>query len=345
MPRFSSAVARWRQVRARSLGGSAHSAASTASKASDASPTSPRRRASHSLVPASPSSNRRRRPSGSVAASCSATARCAALSSSRPSNADAMAEASASSASEAGAWRGKAPSSSRTAAMRPSRTSSSRWSPRRRAACGQSPARLRVADRPDVVTVPLVPLAGGAVERGDERGVDPSQLHPQHVREQRVIAEPRAPDVDAGHEGAGVVELLQDPHGSRCAGQGIRERPADALEHGGAQQQLAHLGPLAVHDLCQQICRDGALAARELAREALGIRVRRELYGGEAQPAGPALAALVEHGHAGVRQCDPSGVEQLARLARSRTADRPPAARSDHPRGATRGAATPSARA
>jgi hypothetical protein len=43
--------------------------------------------------------------------------------------------------------------------------------------------------------------------------------------------------------------------------------------------------------------------------------VGRELCGGEAQPASPALAALVEHGHAGVRQCDPSCVEQLARLA------------------------------
>jgi hypothetical protein len=86
-----------------------------------------------------------------------------------------------------------------------------------------------------------------------------------------VITEPRAPDVDARHEGAAVVELLQDPHGSRCAGQGIRERPADALEHGGAEQQLAHLGPLAVQDLRQQIRRDGALGTRELAREALGI--------------------------------------------------------------------------
>ena len=72
-----------------------------------------------------------------------------------------------------------------------------------------------------------------------------------------------------GHERAGVVELLQDPHGSRAAGQRIGERPADALEHGGAQQQLAHLGRLAVQDLGQQISpRRCARCPRTRARSA-----------------------------------------------------------------------------
>ena len=85
---------------------------------------SPARRASQSLAPASRNSNSGRRSSATVAARRSAIATCAALSSSRPSNTRAVAKASASSASVAAESGGKASSSERTAAMRPSRTRS-----------------------------------------------------------------------------------------------------------------------------------------------------------------------------------------------------------------------------
>jgi hypothetical protein len=52
---------------------------------------------------------------------------------------------------------------------------------------------LCVADRLDDVAVMLMPLTRGAMQAGDERRIDPPQLHPEEVREHRVVAEPRTP--------------------------------------------------------------------------------------------------------------------------------------------------------
>jgi hypothetical protein len=129
-----------------------------------------------------------------------------------------------------------------------------------------------------------------------------------------VKAKPRATDVERRHERAAVVELLQDPLRARAARQRVRQRAADPLEHGRPQQQIAHLRRLALQDLGSQISRDGALAARELAHETLGIGVCRELRGGESQTADPALAALVKQRHTGIRQRDARALEELPRL-------------------------------
>ena len=173
---------------------------------------------------------------------------------------------------------------------------------------------LGVTDRLDDVAVMLVPLTGDAMQRGDERRIDPPELHPEEVREHGVIAEPRAPDIECRHERAGVIELLKRALGPRATGQRIGQRAAHALEHGRPQQQIAHLGRLVVQDLGSQVARDRALAARELAHETFGIRVPHQQRRGEAQSADPALGALVKRGHAGVRQRNPDGVQQLARL-------------------------------
>ena len=133
------------------------------------------------------------------------------------------------------------------------------------------------------------------MQRGDRARVGPSQLQPQQVGEQRLIAKPRAADVERGHERAGVVELLQDPLGPRAAGQGIGQRSADALEHRCAQQQVAHLGRLALEDLRQQIAPRSCARCPENSRdEALGIAGGRRARGRQPQAADPALAALVE---------------------------------------------------
>ena len=173
---------------------------------------------------------------------------------------------------------------------------------------------LGVADRLDHVAVLLVPLTGDAMQRGDERGIDPPELHPEEVREHGVVAEPRAPCIERRHERTGGVELLERALAPRATDQRIRQRAAHALEHGRPQQQIAHLGRLALQNLRSEVGRDRALAARELAHEPLRITVSRERAGRETQAAGPALAALVKHRHTGVGKRDPGGVEQLARL-------------------------------
>ena len=173
---------------------------------------------------------------------------------------------------------------------------------------------LGVADRLDDVAVMLMPLTGGAMQGRDERRIDPPQLHPEEVREHRVVAEPRAPYIEGRHERAGGIELLERALGPRAAGQRIGQRAAHALEHGRSQQQIAHLGWLVVQDLGSQVARDRALAARELACETFGIRVSHQQGRGEAQRADPAVGAPVKHGHAGIRQRDTRGIQQLARL-------------------------------
>ena len=75
---------------------------------------------------------------------------------------------------------------------------------------------LRMADRLDRIPVTLEPAGGRAVQRADDGGIEPPQLQPQEIGEQAVVAEPRAPDVDRGHERVGVLELVQDAQRSRC---------------------------------------------------------------------------------------------------------------------------------
>ena len=109
-----------------------------------------------------------------------------------------------------------------------------------------------------------------------------------------VVAKPRPPGVERGDERVRVLELLQDPLRARAAGEDVGQRPADPLEHRGAQQQLAHLRRLALQHLRQQIARHGALAAGELGDEPLGIGMAGERDRGQPQAGGPALGPLVQ---------------------------------------------------
>ena len=108
---------------------------------------------------------------------------------------------------------------------------------------------LRVVDRVDSIPVTLEPAGGCVVQRGDDRRVEPPQLQPQQIGEQVVVAKRRAPDVDRGHERAGVLELMQDAQRPRAAGERVAERSVDAVEHRGPQEQIADLWGLAVEHL------------------------------------------------------------------------------------------------
>lgn len=129
-----------------------------------------------------------------------------------------------------------------------------------------------------------------------------------------VVAEPRPPRVERRHERVRVLELLQDPLRPDAAGEVVCERPAHALEDGRPQQQLAHLGRLALEHLSHEVAGDSPLAAGELGDEALGVGRPCERDRGEPQAGGPALGPLVQQRHAGVRELDAGGAEELARL-------------------------------
>ena len=132
-----------------------------------------------------------------------------------------------------------------------------------------------------------------------------------------MVAEPRPPGVERRDEGVRVLEALQDRLRARAAGQRVGERAADPLEHGGAQEQVAHLRRLALQHLRQQVARHGALAAGELGDEPLGIGVPGERDRRQPQAGGPPFGPLVEQRQTRVGERDARSRPAAARVSSS----------------------------
>jgi hypothetical protein len=94
----------------------------------------------------------------------------------------------------------------------------------------------------------------------------------------------------------------------------VRQRAAHPFEQRRPQQQLAHVGRLALEHLGHEVGGDGPLAARELAHEAVRLGASGEREGGQPQPGGPALGPVAEEREALRGQLDAAAREQLARL-------------------------------
>ena len=142
----------------------------------------------------------------------------------------------------------------------------------RRAGEPRAPSRAlpaRAGSRPQRSPPPrtTVPPRGAVIEH--DRRLGSPQLELKQVREEVVVAKPRA-RVDRRDERVGVLEGQQDRLRPRIAGQSVGERAHHPLQHGCAQEQVAHLGRLALQHLRQQIAHHRALAG-ELGYEALGV--------------------------------------------------------------------------
>jgi len=176
-------------------------------------------------------------------------------------------------------------------------------------ACRRRPVtcRLVMVDRLDDVAVLLVPGGRAPVERWDRQRRETAQLQAQQIREQVVVAEPAAGSVERGHEGVPVLQPLEDRLGARAAAQRIGQRPADAREDRGAQQQLAYLRWLVLQHLGEEVARHRTLAAGELGHEALRVGVCGQRDRRQPQAGRPSLGAIVERDDSGVRQRDAAG--------------------------------------
>ena len=109
------------------------------------------------------------------------------------------------------------------------------------------------------------------MQRWHSFGQRPAQLQPQQIREQVMVTEPRALSVERHHERVRVLQVQQDPFRARLAGQQIGQLAADAIEQGGAQQQLLDVAWLALQHFGDQIISDRAVAAGELGDEPLRV--------------------------------------------------------------------------
>jgi hypothetical protein len=174
--------------------------------------------------------------------------------------------------------------------------------------------RVRVADGVDDLGVVRVPPRGGLVQLVYPAGICSPQQEAQQIGEEVVVAKPQAPRVQCGHERVSLLEVLQDPLGSRASREEVRERPVHPLEHRGAQKQGSHVRRLAIEHLSQQVVGDRTLAAGELGHELLLVGVLGEGDRCQPQAGDPAFGALVEGRQSALRQFDPGRVEQFARL-------------------------------
>ena len=126
-------------------------------------------------------------------------------------------------------------------------------------------------------------------EPGGRRGVQcgqfarraAPQLQLQQVGEQLVVAEPRPPRIQRGHERVGLLELLQDPLPARAPGQQVSQFAVHLFQHRGPQQQPPDRLGLAIEHLGQQVLRHRALAAGELGREPFRIGVTGQRQRGQ----------------------------------------------------------------
>jgi hypothetical protein len=187
---------------------------------------------------------------------------------------------------------------------------------------GQQPDRISpVARRLDVpdglghLAMLGEPPGGAPVQNRHLFGQRPAQLQPQEIREQVVVAEPRALGVQRFDERVGVLEVEQDPFRARPAGQQIGQFTVDPLEQAGAQQQILDLVWLAFQHLGDQVLGDRAVAAGELGDEPRGVGVASQGDRREPQARGPSLRPLAQQRRAGLGQRDPGGLEKLAGLA------------------------------
>ena len=186
----------------------------------------------------------------------------------------------------------------------------------RQQAGGQVPVlrRLGVADRLDRVPAVRVPPGGDGVQRGQFGRRAAPQLQLQQVGEQLMVAEPGPPRVQRDHERACLLELLQDPLPARALGQQVGQFAVHPLQHRGPQQQPPDRLGLPLQHLGQQVLRDRALAAGELGREPVRIRVPGQRQRRQPQPRRPALGPVIQPGQRRIGERYPRRREQRPRL-------------------------------
>ena len=313
MPRFIKAIARASLLSESSVTESASRGVSSGPTSRRAASRSPRRRASSSRTIASRTAKPRCRSAKTSVACRSASARYAAAVSMECCVSSTKARSAASSGSDS-ASAGKAASRAPMVATWPSSERLRPWSASRRPAPLPVAGGLGVTDRVDRVPMMGEPVGGGQVQIPDGVGFAAPKLQGQEIREQRVVAEPRALTIDRNHERVRVLQLDEHPLRAARPGHSVGQRAADPLQDRGAEQQLPDPFGLALEDLGKQVIRHRPLAAGELGDELSGVRVTGQRHRGEPQARGPPLGPRQEHGGVLGRQLDPGCVKELLRL-------------------------------
>src|SRR5258706_1259459 len=97
-------------------------------------------------------------------------------------------------------------------------------------------------DGVDDLAVLAKPFGGQPVQDRQLLGQPPAQLKPEQVGEEAVIPEPGPGRIERYDKRVGVFEVEQDALGARVTSQQVSQLAVDAVEQGGAQEQLLDLG-------------------------------------------------------------------------------------------------------
>ena len=213
----------------------------------------------------------------------------------------------------------------------------------RQQAAGQVPVLRgnRVPDPLQREAVRRVPAGRGGVQRGQFGRRAAAQLQLQELGEQLVIAEPGPPRIQRDDERVGLLELLQDPLAARTSGQQVGQFAVHPVQYRGPQQQPPGRLGLPFQHLGQQVLRDRTLAAGELGREAVRLRMPGQRQRGQPQPRRPAFGPVMQRASASADSGIPAASN---RACASATVKRRPSARISVSSPASRSRCRPSRR-
>ena len=172
-----------------------------------------------------------------------------------------------------------------------------------------------VAYRRIDVTVVGVPLARAPVELCLERGLAPTQLRPQHLGQEPVVAIPLVGAVQGDDQGVGPREVSQPLGRARVQQDGIAQWPREPVEHRRALQEDDLLGRQLGQQGVGHVVRHGAIVPAEPRDRGGGVRLIAQRHGGEIEPGRPAFGAAYERVDVRSGQIGPGELEQRGRLA------------------------------
>ena len=160
-----------------------------------------------------------------------------------------------------------------------------------------------------------VPARGRPVQVASPVGVVGGEPRAQRVGEQVVVAVPPPMVVKRDDEQVLALQGLEHPLTVGPAGQVIAETSGQLVEHGGVEEECAHVVRLPVQDLLDEVVKDEPVAPGEGVDETAdvawcvgvaGVGAGRQCS--ELQPGSPALSARLEGGHVRGIQPEPHDV-------------------------------------
>ena len=172
----------------------------------------------------------------------------------------------------------------------------------------------RVADGLVEPPLALVPCRGSPVQVGGPQRIAPALLGPEHLGEQRVVAELVVRPVERHERDARARELPEQRPRAGRAGQPVAGGARQPRQDGGAQQERDGGQGERGQDLVAQVVGHQPVVAGEGGDGRAAIVPAPDRERGDVERGGPALRALQQRGEIGGLELDPRHAQHRGRL-------------------------------